>query len=118
MALGFPRRWTGRLTVDLPVIALSLAALAHWIRGAHADALIFLAVTLLLVLTELRGTGEGTMPDQPYPMPGVTIAAVGVLVLAFGRDSLPVGVAISVVGLFALFSELREPSLPADRPVP
>ena len=33
MALGFPERRVGRLPVDLPVLALIIAALAHWIRA-------------------------------------------------------------------------------------
>ena len=32
MALGFRSH---SLTVDLPVVALTLAAIAHWIRGAR-----------------------------------------------------------------------------------
>ncbi|MEV4319697.1 hypothetical protein [Actinocrispum sp. NPDC049592] len=115
MAFGFPGRWTGRLTVDLAVVALPVAALAHWIRGAPVDAIIFVAVTLLLVLAELRGA---TSPARPLRVPGIAVAAVGLLVLAFGRDSLPVGVVISGIGLLVLNSELREPSLPLDRPVP
>jgi hypothetical protein len=115
MALGFPSR---TLTVDLPVIALTLAAIAHWIRGAPADALIFLAVTLLLLITERAAPNAAAEFGEPFRVPGLAVVAVGLLVLAFGRDSVPVAVAISAIGLVALFAEWREPSLPADRPVP
>lgn len=118
MVFGFPGRWNGRLTVDLPVVALPIAALFHWIRGAPTDAVIFVAVTLLLVIAELRGTGDDTVQTQPLRVPGFAVAGVGLTVLAFGRDSLPVAVVISAIGLLVLVSELREPSLPLDRPVP
>ncbi|WIY04139.1 hypothetical protein QRX60_09915 [Amycolatopsis mongoliensis] len=115
MALGFPSR---SLTVDLPVIALTLAAIAHWIRGAPADALIFLAVTLLLLITERPSADDGFELAEPFRVPGFAVVAAGLLVLAFGRDSVPVAVAISAIGLVALFAEWRDPSLPVDRPVP
>jgi hypothetical protein len=118
MALGFPGRSSRRLTVDLPVLALVLAAIAHWIRGAPADALIFLAVTLLLLITERPRADVVTEFDEPFRVPGIAVVAAGVLVLSFGRDSVPVAVAVSVIGLVALFAEWRDPSLPADRPVP
>jgi hypothetical protein len=118
MALGFPGRSSRRLTVDLPVIALTLAAIAHWIRGAPADALIFLAVTLLLLITERPETSVAGELAEPFRVPGFAVVAAGLLVLAFGRDSVPVAVAISVIGLVALFAEWRDPSLPVDRPVP
>ncbi len=108
---------TGRFTFDLPVVALSLAALAHWIRGATADALIFLVVTLALLLTERFWTEE-SLVAQPFQVPWPSIAAAALLVLAFGRDSVPVGVAISAIGVAALVTQWRDPSLPADRPVP
>lgn len=114
MALGFPSR---SLTIDLPVIALALAAIAHWIRGAPADALIFLAVTLVLLITERPGASEAEF-GEPFRVPGFAVVAAGLLVLAFGRDSVPVAVAISAIGLVALFAEWRDPSLPADRPAP
>ncbi|TCO60592.1 hypothetical protein [Actinocrispum wychmicini] len=118
MVFGFPGRWNGRLTVDLPVVALPLAALAHWIRGAPTDAVIFVVVTLLLVLAELRGTDDATMPAQPMRVPGFAVIALGLLVLAFGRDSLPVAVVICAIGLLVLVAELRDPSLPQGGPVP
>jgi len=114
MALGLPSR---SLTVDLPVIALTLAAIAHWIRGAPADALIFLAVTLVLLITE-RPHPEIADLGEPFRVPGFAVVAAGLLVLAFGRDSVPVAVAISAIGLVALVEEWRDPSLPVDRPVP
>lgn len=114
MALGFRSH---PLTVDLPVIALTLAAIAHWIRGAPADALIFLAVTLVLLVTE-RPREEVAEIGEPFHVPGFAVVAAGLLVLAFGRDSVPVAVAVSAIGLVALFAEWRDPSLPADRPVP
>ncbi|HEY3469934.1 MAG TPA: hypothetical protein VGL47_32715 [Amycolatopsis sp.] len=114
MALGFPTR---SVTFDLPVVALTLAAVAHWIRGAPADALIFLAVTLLLLVTERPGATEAEL-GEPFHVPGFAVVAAGLLVLAFGRDSVPVAVAISAIGLVALFAEWRDPSLPVDRPVP
>jgi hypothetical protein len=118
MALGFPERSTGRITVDLPMVALCMAALAHWIRGAPTDALIFLAVTVLLLFTERRNAREDTVAAEPLRVPGLAVAAAGLLVLAFGRDSVPVAVAVSAIGLAALFAEWRDPSLPSDRPVP
>lgn len=116
MALSFPRR-AARL-IDLPVVALALAALAHWIRGADTDALIFLVVTVILLITERRRTSEESVTAQPLRVPGYTVLAAAALVLAFGRDSVPVAVAISAIGLAALVTEWRDPSLPADRPVP
>lgn len=114
MALGFRSH---PLTVDLPVIALALAAIAHWIRGAPADALIFLAVTLVLLVTERPKANEAEF-GEPFRVPGFAVVAAGLLVLAFGRDSVPVAVAISAIGVVALFAEWRDPSLPEDRPVP
>lgn len=114
MALGFRSH---SLTVDLPVIALALAAIAHWIRGAPADALIFLAVLLVLLITE-RPRTEPAELGEPFRVPGFAVVAAGLLVLAFGRDSVPVAIAISVIGLVALRAEWRDPSLPVDRPVP
>jgi hypothetical protein len=118
MALGFPGRSARRFTVDLPLVALSLTALAHWIRGAPADAVIFLTVALMLVITEWRGIREDTVAAQPLRVPGVAVLATGLLVLSFGRASVPVIVAISIIGLASLYAEWRDPSLPADRPVP
>ncbi|MDT7797183.1 MAG: hypothetical protein QOI78_616 [Actinomycetota bacterium] len=118
MALGFPGRSSRRLTVDLPVIVLVIAAIAHWIRGAPADALIFLGVTLLLLITERPRADAVAEFDEPFRVPGIAVVAAGVLVLAFGRDSVPVAIAVSVIGLVALFAEWRDPSLPVDRPVP
>jgi hypothetical protein len=118
MALGFPGRSTRRFIVDLPVLVLALTALAHWIRGAPTDALIFLAVTLLLLITEWRSVREDTLASEPFRVPDIAVVAAGLLVLAFGRDSVPVAVAISAIGLAALFAEWRDPSLPPDRPVP
>jgi len=114
MALGFRSH---SLTVDLPVVALTLAAIAHWIRGAPADALIFLAVTLVLLITERPREETGELAE-PFRVPGFAVVAAGLLVLAFGRDSVPVAIAISAIGLVALFAEWRDPSLPVDRPVP
>lgn len=115
MALSFPGR-AARL-IDLPVVALALAALAHWIRGADTDALIFLAVTVALLITE-RHRSEETVAAQAFRVPGFTVLAAALLVVAFGRDSAPVAVAICAIGLGALVVEWRDPSLPADRPVP
>ncbi|GAB3893813.1 hypothetical protein GCM10029964_071200 [Kibdelosporangium lantanae] len=116
MVFGFPGRSNRRLTVDLSVVVLPLVAIAHWIRGAPIDAVIFVVVTLLLVVTELRV--DGALADHPLRFPWFVVVAVGLCVLAFGRDSLPVGMVISVIGGLVLFTELREPSLPVDRPVP
>jgi hypothetical protein len=118
MALGFPGRSARRVTVDLPVVVLSLTALAHWIRGAPADAVIFLTVALILVITEWRGVREDTVAAEPFRVPGIAVVVTGLLVLSFGRASVPVVVAISAIGLVALYAEWRDPSLPADRPVP
>jgi len=116
MALSFPGR-AARL-IDLPTVALALAALAHWIRGAEPDALIFLVVTLALLITERGRTSEKSVVGQPFQVPGYSVLAAALLVLAFGRDSVPVAVAISAIGLAAVVTEWRDPSLRPDRPVP
>jgi len=122
MALVFPERRVGRLPVDLPVLALIIAALAHWIRGARADALIFLGVVLLLMLAESWGYGDNDLLTEPAArIPGIAlVVVVALLVLTFGRNTVPMMLTVSLIGLLALFIELREPSLPAkpDLPVP
>jgi hypothetical protein len=121
MAFGFPERRTGRLTLDLPVIALFITALAHWIRGARADALIFVTVAVLLMFTEAAGAGGDAAAAEPARIPGVALViVVMLLVLAFGRNSVPMLLTISVIGLGALFAEWRDPSMPADpkQPIP
>jgi hypothetical protein len=108
-----------RLAVDLPVAGLVIAALAHWIRGAPADALIFFAAAVLLLFTERHGPADALLPDAPTRLPGPSlIVAVALVALVFGRGTVPMLLTVSAIGLGALVLEWREPSVPATDPAP
>ncbi|MBB4683465.1 hypothetical protein [Amycolatopsis jiangsuensis] len=113
---GYPR---GRLAVDLPVAGLVIAALAHWIRDAPADALIFFAAAVLLLVTERHAPSAENALGEPVRLPGLPlIAVVAVVALVFGRQTVPMLLTVSAVGIGALVVEWREPSLPAAPRVP
>jgi hypothetical protein len=108
-----------RLAVDLPVAGLVIAALAHWIRGAPADALIFFAAAVLLLFTERHGPGDAALPAAPTRLPGMSlVVAVALVALVFGRGTVPMLLTVSAIGLGALVLEWREPSVPAPDPAP
>ncbi|WP_328609790.1 hypothetical protein OG943_11895 [Amycolatopsis sp. NBC_00345] len=111
-----------RLAVDLPVAGLVIAALAHWIRGAPADALIFFAAAVLLLFTERHGAaglGDSAMLGAPARLPGLSlVVAVALVALVFGRETVPMLLTVSAIGLGALVLEWREPSVPATDPAP
>ncbi|MBB1151953.1 hypothetical protein [Amycolatopsis dendrobii] len=106
-----------RLAVDLPIAALLIASLAHWIRGAPADGVIFFASAILLLFTERHSTPA----DPLFPavrLPGTSlIVAVALVALVFGRQTVPMFLAVTAIGIGALIAEWRDPSLP-PRPVP
>ncbi|WP_037368145.1 hypothetical protein [Amycolatopsis orientalis] len=106
-----------RLAVDLPITALLIASLAHWIRGAPADGVIFFAAALLLLFTE-RHPAPADVFRPATRLPGASlIIAVALVALVFGRQTVPMFLAITAIGIGALVVEWRDPSLPA-RPVP
>jgi hypothetical protein len=108
-----------RLAVDLPVAGLVIAALAHWIRGAPADALIFFAAAVLLLFTERHRQGDAALLDAPARLPGLSlVVAVALVALVFGRGTVPMLLTVSAIGLGALVLEWREPSVPAPDPAP
>ncbi|SFP88275.1 hypothetical protein [Amycolatopsis rubida] len=106
-----------RLAVDLPIAALLIASLAHWIRGAPADGVIFFAAALLLIVTERHRTpADALLPAARLPGPSL-IVAVALVALVFGRQTVPMFLAVTAIGVGALTVEWRDPSLP-PRPVP
>jgi len=115
-AADYPR---SRLVVDLPVAALFLTSLAHWIRGAPADGVVFAGAAVLLLVTERHGTAsDAFVATPPARLPGASlIVAVALVALVFGRQTVPMFLTVVALGVGALVVEWREPSLPA-RPVP
>ncbi|MGV9300253.1 hypothetical protein [Amycolatopsis sp. NPDC003676] len=106
-----------RLAVDLPIAALLIASLAHWIRGAPADGVIFFAAAILLLFTERHSTADALLAPSTR-LPGTSlIAAVALVALVFGRQTVPMFLTISAIGIGALVVEWRDPSLP-PQPVP
>ncbi|MYW96378.1 hypothetical protein G3I59_38650 [Amycolatopsis rubida] len=106
-----------RLAVDLPIAALLIASLAHWIRGAPADGVIFFAAAILLIVTERHRTpADALLPATRLPGPSL-IVAVALVALVFGRQTVPMFLAVTAIGVGALTVEWRDPSLP-PRPVP
>ncbi len=106
-----------RLAVDLPIAALLIASLAHWIRGAPADGVIFFAAAILLLFTERHTTpADALLPATRLPGASLIVAAA-LVALAFGRHTVPMFLAVTAIGVGALVVEWRDPSLPAQ-PVP
>ncbi len=106
-----------RLAVDLPIAALLIASLAHWIRGAPADGVIFFAAAILLLFTERHSApADALLPATRLPGTSL-IVAVALVALAFGRHTVPMFLAVTAIGIGALVVEWRDPSLPAQ-PVP
>ncbi|GAA3563233.1 hypothetical protein GCM10022222_53730 [Amycolatopsis ultiminotia] len=114
---GHPAGYSrGRLAVDLPVAGLVIAAFAHGIRGAPADAVIFFAAAVLLLVTERHGHAPDDPLGAPARLPALPLIAVVVLVaLVFGRQTVPMLLTVSAIGIGALAVEWREPSLPPAR---
>lgn len=121
--LSFPERHAAdypasRPTVDLPIAALLIASLAHWIRGAPADSVIFLAAAILLLFTERHTAAADALLVPSGRLPGASlIAAAALVALVFGRQTVPMLLAVTAIGIGALVVEWRDPSLP-PRPVP
>ncbi|WP_409464514.1 hypothetical protein [Amycolatopsis sp. GA6-003] len=107
-----------RPAVDLPVAALLIASLAHWIRDAPADGVIFFAAALLLIFTERRPAPADVLLAPAIRLPSASlIVAVSLVALVFGRQTVPMFLAITAIGIGALVVEWRDPSLP-PQPVP
>ncbi|MFD2472203.1 hypothetical protein [Amycolatopsis silviterrae] len=107
-----------RLAVDLPIAALLIASLAHFIRDAPADGVIFFAAAILLVFTERHRISTDPLLVPSTPLPGAPlIAAAALVALVFGRQTVPMFLTVAAIGVGALVVEWRDPSLPS-RPVP
>lgn len=107
-----------RTAVDLPIAALLIASLAHWIRGAPADGVIFFAAAILLLFTERHASAADDLLVPAARLPGASlIIAVALVALVFGRQTVPMFLAVTAIGVGALVVEWRDPSLPSQ-PVP
>ncbi|GAB3389320.1 hypothetical protein [Amycolatopsis echigonensis] len=107
-----------RPAVDLPIAALLIASLAHWIRGAPADSVIFFAAAILLLFTERHAGAADDLLVPATRLPGASlIIAVALVALVFGRQTVPMFLAVTAIGVGALVVEWRDPSLPSQ-PVP
>ncbi|WP_020659768.1 hypothetical protein [Amycolatopsis benzoatilytica] len=107
-----------RLIVDLPVAGLFIASLAHWIRDAPADGVVFFAAAAVLLFTERHGIAPDALLAPPVRLPAASlIAAVALVALVFGRHTVPMSLTVVAIGASALVLEWRDPSLPSQ-PVP
>jgi hypothetical protein len=71
---------------------------------------------------EARGgtafAGDIAFAGHALRLPWFVVVAVGLCVLAFGRDNFPVGVSSGRSGALVMFFESREPSGPSDQHAP
>lgn len=139
MALGSSGREVGyrlaRLGRDPALVIVTFTGLVHFVRGAPLDGVIFVAVALVLAVSELAVARESPadpgLPDLSVVPPPIRrvgrtealavlvgSALFGILVGSWVRFSVPVEVAMVAVGVLAVGAVWRQSPEPADGQLP